>query len=196
MANMTKEARTQRLMLDADTAEDLMGQGPISIRQNATLRAAVTLLTDKQVSAAPVIDDGGRPIGVISRTDIIRQVRRTADGDFDENADLPGDTTDKTLVRDMMTPAVLSVAPTASVIEVVSMMLGTTRWASFNAPKNSSPVSNARGNMCACFSACSSTHLTDSSSSTTQTDNPGVAINGLRERPANGSGKPCGPARS
>jgi CBS-domain-containing membrane protein len=123
MVNITK-ARMQRLMLDADTAEQLMSQGPMSIRQNATLRAAVTLLTDKQVSAAPVIDDAGRPIGVISRTDIIRQVRRSADGDFDENADLPADTTDKTLVRDMMTPAVLSVAPTASVIEVVSMMLG------------------------------------------------------------------------
>jgi len=42
--------------------------------------------------------------------------------------------------------------------------------------KNCRPESNARGIMCACFSACSSTQRTDSSSSTTQTLKPGVAI--------------------
>ena len=71
---MKRLERTQTfpaMMLDARTAEDLMTSNPVSIRASATLSEAVTFLTDRGFSAAPVIDEAGRPLGVISRTDLL-----------------------------------------------------------------------------------------------------------------------------
>src|SRR5260370_276046 len=59
------------LMLGAVTAADLMTANPVSIRERATVRDAVKLLIDRRVSAAPVIDEAGRPVGVLSQTDIL-----------------------------------------------------------------------------------------------------------------------------
>ncbi len=39
---------------------------------------AVLLLTDRGFSAAPVIDDAGRPVGVVSRTDLLVHDREQA----------------------------------------------------------------------------------------------------------------------
>jgi len=60
-----------RLVLWADTAADLLTPNPLSISQNATVKEAVAFLTDKGFSAAPVIDEAGRPVGVLSRADIV-----------------------------------------------------------------------------------------------------------------------------
>src|SRR6516225_1949447 len=60
-----------RLSLCAETAADLMTPDPLSIRADATVHEAVAFLTDKGFSAAPVIDKAGRPVGVLSRADII-----------------------------------------------------------------------------------------------------------------------------
>src|SRR5947209_14277608 len=64
-----------RLTLHAATAADLMTSGPVSIRDIATVREAVVFLTDRRISAAPVINDAGRPVGVISEADILRYDR-------------------------------------------------------------------------------------------------------------------------
>src|SRR5262249_28902177 len=50
------------LCLWAETAADLMMTSPVSLRADATLGEAVALLTDRGFSAAPVIDEAGRPI--------------------------------------------------------------------------------------------------------------------------------------
>lgn len=52
-------------------AKDLMALNPVSIRRDAGIREALELLTDRGFGAAPVIDEAGRPIGVVSRTDIL-----------------------------------------------------------------------------------------------------------------------------
>jgi len=59
------------LTLNAATAEDLMTPNPVSIRDGATVREAISLLADRGFSAAPVIDHAGRPVGVLSRADIV-----------------------------------------------------------------------------------------------------------------------------
>src|SRR5438876_11343413 len=60
-----------QLVLEAATAEELMTSNPISIHASASVQEALALLTDRGFSAAPVIDDAGRPVGVLSRTDIL-----------------------------------------------------------------------------------------------------------------------------
>jgi len=58
-------------------AKDLMSLNPTSIRRDATIREALELLTDHGFGAAPVIDEAGRPVGVVSRTDILIHERES-----------------------------------------------------------------------------------------------------------------------
>jgi len=77
-SSMTLEA-SPRLALQAESAAELMTANPVSVRENATLREALVLLIDKGFSAAPVIDNAGRPVGVLSRSDLLVHDRETAE---------------------------------------------------------------------------------------------------------------------
>ena len=114
MVNSMKTADSPRLLLQGRTAADLMTPNPVSIRDTATIEEAVALLTDKGISGSPVINEAGQPIGVLSRADIVaydrERVRQT------ESASSPA------RVRDLMTPAVFSVAPEAPATKVVAEM--------------------------------------------------------------------------
>src|SRR2546423_1313011 len=67
------------LRLHGETAADLMVANPISLRADANVREALVLLTDKGFSAAPVIDEAGRPVGVLSRGDLLVHDREKVD---------------------------------------------------------------------------------------------------------------------
>lgn len=129
-----------RLTLYATTAADLMTLSPVSLRADATVREAVSLLVDKGFSAAPVIDEAGRPVGVLSRSDVVVHDRETVRyahpvSAYYEATDLRApsgenlgagfqvEEVDPTLVRDIMTPVVFSVAPDTPARTVVSEML-------------------------------------------------------------------------
>lgn len=130
----------KRMTLWADTAAELMMSNPISLRDNALLQEAVVLFTDKGFSAAPVIDNAGRPVGVLSRSDILIHQREKVDylppePEFFHESELTTkagekltkgfqvENVDKTRVRDLMTPAVFSVAPETSAAKVIQEML-------------------------------------------------------------------------
>jgi CBS domain-containing protein len=99
------------LILPADPAADFMTPNPVSIRDGASVQEAMALLTDKGLSAVPVIDDAGRAVGVLSKTDILVHERA--------QMRMP----DSTLVRDLMTPAVFSVSSHTPADKVVEQML-------------------------------------------------------------------------
>ncbi len=128
------------LMVDVETAAGLMTSNPVSIAEDATVREAIALLIDKRVSAAPVIDQAGRPVGVLSQTDIVVHDRNGAEylkpaPEFFHRADLvtPSgevlprgfqvEKVDRARVRELMTPVVFGVSPKASVAKVVQDML-------------------------------------------------------------------------
>lgn len=131
-------AVTLRLPSDL-TAAELMVANPISLRADANVREALVLLTDKGFSAAPVIDDAGRPVGVLSRSDLlIHERERPAylphqpayyheqELRHHKRAPVEGfevEDVDPTPVRDVMTPAVFSVAPATPAAKVVSEMI-------------------------------------------------------------------------
>jgi CBS domain-containing protein len=141
MKTALKKDSTLRLTLNADTAADLMTPNPVSIRDIATVREAVALLTDRGFSAAPVIDASGRPVGVISRSDILVHDREkieyaTSVPEYYSRSDLTArsgeslrsgfqvEKTDSTQVRDIMTPVVFSVTPDAPARRAVEDMVG------------------------------------------------------------------------
>jgi CBS domain-containing protein len=111
MMNLFPHTRSSpRLILDARTAADLMTPNPVSIGQLATVRDAAAFLTGRGISAAPVIDGAGRPVGVVSSTDILVRCQAGAD--------------DKTPVCAVMTPVVFCARADAPAEEVVEKMLG------------------------------------------------------------------------
>jgi CBS-domain-containing membrane protein len=58
------------------TAEDLMSRDVITIPSKMSLRAAAHLLAQSHVSGAPVIDETGRCVGVLSAVDLVNWVDR------------------------------------------------------------------------------------------------------------------------
>jgi CBS-domain-containing membrane protein len=58
------------------TAEDLMSRDLITIPSKMSVRAAAHLLAETHVSGAPVVDESGRCIGVLSATDLVHWVDR------------------------------------------------------------------------------------------------------------------------
>lgn len=115
-------SRRPYLVLRAETAAELMAPDPVSIRDGATVQEALLLFTDGGVEAAPVIDEAGRPVGVLGRTDLLTHYRELMASRPDSPANRPA--SDPTLVRDLMTPAVFSVTPEATASEVVEQMVG------------------------------------------------------------------------
>ena len=116
MASLPTVPRTSRLVLDPVCAADLMTPNPMSLRALATVPEAIAWLTEKGFSAAPVIDESDRPLGVVSRTDILIHERERLRSPL-------ASTDDRTTVADIMTPAVFSVTPHTPVDRIVEQLL-------------------------------------------------------------------------
>ena len=67
--NTPMNATSVRALL---TAKDVMSSPPITIPASASVREVATTLDENEISGAPVVDDQERPIGVVSRTDLLR----------------------------------------------------------------------------------------------------------------------------
>jgi CBS domain-containing protein len=127
---------------DSLRAKDMMTPNPVSIRRDAGIREALELMTDRGFGAAPVIDEAGRPIGVVSRTDILIHERECvrharlpddasspydwSDWDMLPERALPEgfsiEVADRTSVGEIMTPAIFTVPLEAPAREVVRRM--------------------------------------------------------------------------
>jgi CBS domain-containing protein len=119
------------MTLVADTASQLMTTNPVSINATASIQEAVALMTDRGFSAAAAIDEAGRPVGVITRTDLlihqreqVRHARLQDQSGWEAPARLREgfevEVVDNSLVSDVMTPVVFTVAldtPAATVVE-------------------------------------------------------------------------------
>lgn len=130
----TMRKAERELVLAARVASELMAPDPISIRAEASAAEALTLFTEKGIHAAPVIDEAGRPIGVLSRSDLlvhqVEHAKYRAGGPeyfFEPTFESDGQAgagPSKTKVADLMTPAVFAVSPDTPVHRVVSDMVG------------------------------------------------------------------------
>ena len=142
----------------ARTARDLMTPDPVSISENATSAEAAAFLVESGISAAPVINEAGRPVGVLSRTDLVwhqgrKPVPAASEAPREEPPWLAGSSRNRlagdgsslfegnyfaragdgaggaaaaetTTVREIMTPAIVSVGPEDPVEKVVRMLVG------------------------------------------------------------------------
>lgn len=120
---------------------DVMSKEPITLKPTATLREAAITLADESVGGCPVVDEGGRLLGMLSEVDILEALKtqhkelrmlmppeitfgisfveiikeREALAAFKEVEDR--------LVRDLMTKEIHSVGPADSVEKAIRIMV-------------------------------------------------------------------------
>src|SRR6476646_361911 len=122
------------IILQARTAGDLMSPNPLSLREDVTLKEAIAFLVDRGISGAPVIDEAGRPVGVLSQSDVLihdrEEVEHVEPPETERGEPLPNsywknfqiERVDATPVRDVMTPAFFCVGKDAPAWAVVENM--------------------------------------------------------------------------
>jgi CBS domain-containing protein len=55
------------------TVRDVMSHQVTTVRRDTSFKAVAELLADRDISAAPVVDDTGRVLGVVSEADLLRK---------------------------------------------------------------------------------------------------------------------------
>ncbi len=120
------------------SASDVMSPNVKSVGADWSIDRLVTFLTDNAITGAPVVADGGEPIGVVSLTDVARSgttaehareqphaFYRQGEALFDRT-DMKGmhlETESSVTVRDIMTPMVFAVEEATPVQEIAEMMV-------------------------------------------------------------------------
>lgn len=97
-----------RTSLEDVRVSEVMTPNPVSVRHGITVREAAAFLAERGIGAAPVVNDAGRAVGVLSRSDVLLAV----------NAGLEG-----APVREVMSPGVIAVQPDAHALQASEVML-------------------------------------------------------------------------
>jgi CBS domain-containing membrane protein len=87
----------------------------------------LALFVDKGISAVPVVDDDCRPVGFVSKTDVVRHLHRASPEERQESEVSLQPWWDATRVSqmqvgDIMTPAVYTFTPATTVADAMAVM--------------------------------------------------------------------------
>jgi len=93
---------------------DFMTKNLITFSPSESMHHVTHILVEKGYSGAPVIDDDGKLIGVISEGDCLKQVVR---GKYTNSPELVGK------VGDFMTPEPVTVGPEENILQVARLFL-------------------------------------------------------------------------
>jgi len=119
-------------------AEDIMNPDVLTVRDDMSVRDLALFLTQHEISGAPVIDGEGRPVGVVSETDVVSVDRagrkdlavsssyyRRAFENRDQVEAIRGLRVEEENLRvsDIMTPLVISVGREMPVSRIARLML-------------------------------------------------------------------------
>jgi predicted transcriptional regulator len=125
-------------MIQTRSVKDLMSADIMTITDDMTTDDAARYLIEHEISGAPVVDEQGHLVGMLSMTDIGRSVAEPSEAGSsvgsgiyrDDGAEVALDDARQrsvqepaVTVRDVMTPAVHQVAVTASAAEVARRMV-------------------------------------------------------------------------
>ncbi|MEU7692586.1 CBS domain-containing protein [Microbispora hainanensis] len=103
---------------------EIMTTPVVTVPRTWTIKQAVRLLYEKDITAAPVVDENGRMVGIVSEMDLLR-------GEYGANPraflrpEAPPTSRPPALVEEVMTPHVRTVAEDADTMEVVELMITT-----------------------------------------------------------------------
>ncbi len=63
----------------AEPVLEVMTPDPVSLPPGATLAQALEVFADERVGAIPVVDDGDRPVGIVSYVDLLGMIRELSE---------------------------------------------------------------------------------------------------------------------
>ncbi|MCG8606349.1 CBS domain-containing protein [bacterium] len=121
-------------------AKDLMTSPVVTVKHNMSIEQVSNLFSNDMISGAPVLDDNGQPVGVVSLSDIARNEPRReliisdkvaadyviASGLFEDEELARGyhlEESETLLVRDVMTPFVYRVEEDTPMKELAEIMV-------------------------------------------------------------------------
>jgi predicted transcriptional regulator len=124
-------------MNKARSVKDVMNPDVMTVADEMTTGELARYLTEREISGAPVVDSQGHLIGVVSMTDIGRQMAEPSEFESARGSEFYRDLADETLedfgqryveqstatVRDVMTPVIHQVPVTATVAEAARVMI-------------------------------------------------------------------------
>ena len=107
---------------------DLMTHDVLTLTAETPLKRAAELLARERISGAPVVDDAGRVVGVLSEADVLVKASAVAPrsgllGWLLEPAPDYGDKIAATRVEEAMSAPVVTIAPDRGVHEAASLMI-------------------------------------------------------------------------
>ncbi len=113
--------------------KDVMTRNVFAVAPDTSLETAARLLATRRVSGAPVVDRDGRPVGVITQTDLVDPDRERSNdpgrsvyyrvGGGPREIDCEDAALAEGVVADVMSPFVLSVGSDADVEDAARRML-------------------------------------------------------------------------
>ncbi len=95
---------------------DCMRKKPLTIRRDANLVQAIEMLVENRLTGVTVVDDSGRPVGVLSELDCIQSVLAAIYNDGDPEL---------AFVHEAMTADINSCGPEDNIVEVAQDLLST-----------------------------------------------------------------------
>lgn len=113
-------------------AKDIMRRKVVAVESWLTVPEVAKVFLDKGISGAPVVDEVGAILGVVSQTDLVRTRREEADGvpsyhrDLDDSARSAGlhlEEMDRTRVEQIMTPGAISLDENTPIEKVAKVMV-------------------------------------------------------------------------
>ncbi len=113
-------------------AKDIMHKKVVTVERWLTLPELAKLFEEKCISGAPVVDEVGAILGVVSQTDLVRTRRESAGGvasyhrEFDDSVRSAGlhiEELEQTRVEEIMTPGAISMDEATPVEKVAKVML-------------------------------------------------------------------------
>ncbi len=106
----------------------VMASPVVTVDAATPVRALLRLFVAGGIGAAPVVKQGGEPLGVVSKTDVLRALYEDPScagaavaAELEQEAPLPAEDSE-VRAGDLMTPAPLTVPESASVAEAASLM--------------------------------------------------------------------------
>lgn len=96
------------------TVADYMATKLITFSPHQTMQEAMDILLKNRISGAPVVDETGKLVGVISEGDCLKEIVR---GKYNNTPSLPA------LVSDYMATEILSITPDKNIFEAANTFL-------------------------------------------------------------------------
>ena len=94
-----------------ETVNDFMWKRLITICESASVQEAANRMKDKNISSLVVVDEIGRPLGLITERDLVRKVC------------IQDVSTSKLIIKEIMSSPLITIDSNSSASEAVDMML-------------------------------------------------------------------------